>query len=89
MTNNRLALFRNIQIRQGPIEHLCGERNGFGERWMRMYGEADILRIGAKFHGESDLRDQFAGTGPDNATAEYATAVLIKQQFRKAFVTPE
>src|SRR4051812_34045706 len=43
---------------------------GLGERGMRVYGDADVLRRAPILHGEDDLGDELRDVGADHVAAE-------------------
>ena len=61
-----LLFVRNVEVGDGAFDHLRGEVDGFGESWMRVNSETEILRIGTHLDGHGRLGDQIARMWPDN-----------------------
>ena len=77
------------KIGERAVKSLRGERDGFGQGWMRMNRQADIGRVGTHFDCQRHFGNQIAGAGADNTGAQNSTSLLIKQQFGEAVIAIE
>ena len=79
------------------MRHLGRHAYALAQRGVRVYGFADVHRVGAHLYGQSDFANQVAGVGADNAATQnlaVATAsmavsqscfgAVVKQQLGKA-----
>src|SRR5438034_7216411 len=74
------------QIRTNAFEQFRRHADRFGQRGMRVYGLADVFRVGAHLYCEAQLADQVAGVGADDARTDQSMRGVVEQQFGEALV---
>src|SRR5580700_5886733 len=80
------ALLRQVQVRERAIEGLRRQPHGLRQGRVWMHGQCDVSAVGAGLDRERDLGNQLTGVGPDDAAAEHAVCLRIKQQLGEAFI---
>ena len=84
-----VRLSRKRQIRATAVRHLGRHAYALAQRGVRVYGFADVHRVGAHLYGQRNFAQHVARVGADDAAAlDLAVAMsfraVVKQELGKA-----